>query len=238
MIGIVIPAHNEAGLIDACLRSIAIAAAHPALCGEAVETVVVLDHCIDDTAQVVASHLVHALPVEHRNVGRARSAGAEAVLTLGARWLAFTDADTAVSPRWLVEQLALEADVVCGTVGVEDWTPHGVHGAFLHQRFDATYFDVEGHSHIHGANLGVSAAAYRAAGGFEALPCSEDVALIRALQRSGARIVWSAKPRVVTSARAKARAVGGFADALLAHLTDLRLPAADTASLQSSTQTL
>ena len=32
---------------------------------------------------------------------------------------------------------------------------------------------------------------------------------------AGARIAWSARPRVVTSARRQARAVGGFADALL-----------------------
>ena len=221
MICVIVPAHNEAELIDACLRSIAIAGAHPDLGGETVEIVVVLDSCSDHTAQVVAKHPAHAISIVGRNVGRARSAGADAALARGARWLAFTDADSTVSPRWLVEQLALAADVVCGTVGVEDWTPHGMQGDFLRQRFDATYFDVDGHSHVHGANLGISAAAYQAAGGFEALPCSEDVALICALQRSGARIVWSAKPRVVTSARAQSRVSGGFATALLAHLQDL-----------------
>ena len=40
-------------------------------------------------------------------------------------------------------------------------------------------------------------------------------ALARAIERTGARIAWSARPRVLTSARRQARAVGGFADALL-----------------------
>ncbi len=73
---------------------------------------------------------------------------------------------------------------------------------------------VDGHRHIHGANLGLSATAYRRAGGFAAIPCHEDVALVRALQRAGMGIAWSAKPRVATSARMRGRAKGGFADYL------------------------
>ncbi|RYY84013.1 MAG: glycosyltransferase family 2 protein, partial [Comamonadaceae bacterium] len=73
-----------------------------------------------------------------------------------------------------------------------------------------------GHRHVHGANLGVSATAYRRAGGFPALACSEDVALVEALKAMGANIAWSAAPRVSTSARANARARGGFGDTLLA----------------------
>jgi thymidine phosphorylase len=69
---------------------------------------------------------------------------------------------------------------------------------------------------VHGANLGVSAEAYLRAGGFQALACSEDVALVEALKASGARIAWSAAPRVTTSARTNARARGGFGDTLLA----------------------
>ena len=52
-------------------------------------------------------------------------------------------------------------------------------------------------------------------GGFEPLASSEDVALVRALQAVGARIAWSAAPRVVTSARSVFRAPGGFGASLL-----------------------
>ena len=45
--------------------------------------------------------------------------------------------------------------------------------------------------------------------------CSEDVELVSALEACGARIAWSCRPRVTTSARRLARAPGGFADALL-----------------------
>lgn len=219
MIGIVIPAHDEADTIEACLSAAVQAAVHPALHGEAVEIVLVLDDCRDATAQIAATHSrVRQLDVEFRNVGRARAAGTELALALGARWLAFTDADTMVSPRWLVHQLALQADVVCGSVGVEDWTPHGVDGNYLRDRFNATYTDADGHPHIHGANLGVSASAYVQVGGFQALTCSEDVELVRALEAAGASIAWSALPRVTTSARRQTRVRGGFGDALMSHI--------------------
>src|SRR5690606_39684918 len=43
----------------------------------------------------------------------------------------------------------------------------------------------DGHPHVHGANLGVSAAAYRAVGGFPPLAAHEDQALVAALARDG-----------------------------------------------------
>lgn len=52
-------------------------------------------------------------------------------------------------------------------------------------------------------------------GGFAALACHADVALVAALERSGAHFAWSAAPRVVTSGRTDARARGGFGDTLL-----------------------
>ena len=69
---------------------------------------------------------------------------------------------------------------------------------------------------MHGANLGLSAAAYRAVGGFPALSTGEDVALVEALAGSGARIAWLARPVVATSARRSARAPHGFSSFLRA----------------------
>lgn len=54
------------------------------------------------------------------------------------------------------------------------------------------------------------------------MACSEDVALVRSLEAVGAKIAWSARPRVTTSARRLARASGGFADALI-HAVNWRL---------------
>ena len=76
------------------------------------------------------------------------------------------------------------------------------------------YQDCDGHRHVHGANLGVAAQAYRRIGGFAALACSEDQALVDRLEQGGARIAWSCLPRVTTSARPHSRVEGGFASAL------------------------
>jgi glycosyltransferase involved in cell wall biosynthesis len=230
MIGIVIPAHNEELYLDACLHAARIAAADPALNGEAVRITVALDSCTDSSRAIVERHaaqsgarcIIDCLCVDARNVGITRAAGARHMLQHGARWLAFTDADTEVSPAWLSEQLRLDADVVCGTVAVSDWTPHRHNAELLCQHFLNSYTDADDHRHIHGANLGVSAEAYRRAGGFEPLACSEDVALVNALQRSGARFAWSAAPRVTTSARCDAKARGGFGDTLLRYAAAAR----------------
>jgi glycosyltransferase involved in cell wall biosynthesis len=212
MIGVVIPAHNEEALLDGCLASVARAARHPALGGEEVRVLVVMDDCSDGTARVAHWRGVSTLRLEARNVGQARARGCEWLLARGARWLANTDADGHVRLDWLVAQLSLDADAVCGVVEVLDWS---LHSSRVRHRYQAAYQDAEGHAHIHGANLGVSARAYVRAGGFPPLPAHEDVALVHALRRTGARIAWSAQPRVFTSARRDPRARGGFGDYLL-----------------------
>ena len=212
MLAVIVPANNEESLIGVCLRSVSEAASWPGLQGEPVLVIVVLDACTDDTAGVAVAAGAVLVWVQARNVGIARATGAQLALKLGARWLAFTDADTVVAPDWLHVQMSLCSDAVCGTVGVSDWDTHG---DAMRQHFDVTYTDADGHQHIHGANLGVSAQAYQLAGGFEPLASSEDVALVRALEAVGARIAWSAAPRVVTSARREFRAPGGFGATLV-----------------------
>jgi glycosyltransferase involved in cell wall biosynthesis len=216
MIGVIVPAHNEEALLAPCLAALIEASRHEDLAGEVVRVVVVLDACDDFSGAIARAYGVQTLTLKARNVGIARATGADLLLAEGARWLAFTDADSRVSPGWLVAQLAQDADAVCGSIAVDDWSshPHSVR-----EYFRKSYVDADGHRHVHGANLGVSAEAYRRAGGFPPLTCSEDVALVDRLIAIGARIAWSAAPRVITSARAAARARGGFGDTLAAWAT-------------------
>ncbi|HLW04324.1 MAG TPA: glycosyltransferase [Azoarcus sp.] len=214
MIGVCIPAHNEEAYIDACLASVARASIHPGLGGEEVLIVVVHDACTDRTALHVKKWGVIELHVGFRNVGLARDAGARFLLQTGVRWLAFTDADSEVSEMWLVHQLSLGKQVVCGTVQVIDWSSHGVFADQARAAFLKSYCDQDGHRHVHGANLGIDAEVYEQIGGFEALACSEDQALVDELVLSGASIAWSALPRVTTSARLVSRVEGGFATTL------------------------
>ncbi|MFM0322366.1 glycosyltransferase family 2 protein [Caballeronia glebae] len=212
MLAIVIPAHNEAAHIGACVAAARRAADHHQLLGEAARVIVVADSCSDETADIARALGAQVSCIEARNVGIARAHGAQEALALGARWLAFTDADTTVAEDWLVRQLDCCADAVCGVIGVHDWSPHI--GA-VREHFGRTYTDADGHRHIHGANMGVSAQAYVRAGGFAPLESSEDVALVEALMATGARIEWSASPRVLTSVRTDFRATKGFGATLL-----------------------
>jgi glycosyltransferase involved in cell wall biosynthesis len=223
VIAIIVPAHNEADHIVACVQSLNAASRSPRINGEAVMVVVVADNCTDATAVIAREAGATVLAVQARNVGRARAVGAQFALDAGARWLAFTDADSVVAAEWLADQLALNSDAVCGTVAVRDWDHYS---ARMKQHYESTYTDADGHQHIHGANLGVSAEAYRRAGGFQPLATSEDVALVDALRNVGARIAWSARPRVETSARRLFRAPRGFGATLLRIHDELQRSAA------------
>lgn len=224
MIGVVIPAHNEEHHISACLTSVLSAAAHPALAGQRVCVVVVLDDCADQTGQIVAAHGVSGIEVSFQNVGKARATGADHLLAAGAEWLSFTDADTVVPHDWLARQIELKADAVCGTVEVDSWN---IHGDLVRSKYMELYQFIENHRHIHGANLGLSAEAYRNAGGFQHLTAHEDVHLVADLKRVGAHIVWTATNPVITSARKDYKCRGGFGEYLVNLGASLGLPALD-----------
>lgn len=214
-IGVVVPAHDEQDSIEACLASLAVAAGHPALRSVDVRVLTVLDSCTDDTSARVGE----AISVDVHNVGASRRAGYEHLLDgshdLDGLWLAATDADTVVPPHWLSEQARLRAagaDAVAGTVQVHDWREQP---DLVRRAFHATYGrPPEGHQHVHGANLGVSAQAYLSVGGFPPVPLSEDQALVDALLSAGRRVVATGAIPVVTSGRRTGRARSGFADHL------------------------
>jgi len=208
VIAVVVPAHDEEILLGPCLDALACAAAHPSLRGEGVEVVVVADTCSDATGAIAAARGARVVEVAARNVGIARAAGAQEAVRRGARWLAFTDADSEVAPCWLARQLALGADAVCGVVTVGDWQEHP---PAVRRAYQAHYRDVEHHPHVHGASLGVATGAYLRAGGFPPLRSREDVALVARLVASGATVARSNTVRVRTSARRVGRAPDGFA---------------------------
>ncbi|MEO9236480.1 MAG: glycosyltransferase, partial [Jatrophihabitantaceae bacterium] len=195
-VGVVIPAHNEAALLASCLSSVSRAAGLAAARGLGVEIVVVLDRCSDGTAEVVASFAGRDVPVsavgsERAGVGWARAAGVDLLIARhGSRrtWLCTTDADSTVADGWILGQLdhaAAGADAVVGTVQVTDWSGHP---PLAVRRYYAGYHQVDGHRHVHGANLAFRADSYLAAGGFGAAAWDEDVDLVRRIELTGARI--------------------------------------------------
>jgi glycosyltransferase involved in cell wall biosynthesis len=213
MIGVVIPVHNEEWLLGDCLQAVRQAARDPLLDAEPVEVVVVLDACTDRSAAIAIQHKAQIVSLNARCVGAARALGASLALDYGARWIAFTDADTIVPLNWLSAQLDLGADATCGQVYVDDWSGHppGVRERYLND------YSAEAR-HIHGANLGITAAAYRAAGGIPALKFGEDAALVSSVIERCGDVRWAGPSRVATSARCESAIEGGFA----AHLRELR----------------
>ena len=216
--GVVVPAHNEEAMLPACLAALrrAVAAA-----GIPVHLVVVADTCTDRTAAVARACGARVISTGARNVGAARAAGMTEMLRLAAGrdpaavWLATTDADTVVPSGWLRRQLRYAErgwDVVLGTVAVADWEEYPPH---VPAAFEAMYGHGGGpHPHVHGANLGIRASAYLAAGGFRPLATAEDHALLAAATEAGCPVVQAGDITVRTSGRRQARAPRGFSHLL------------------------
>jgi hypothetical protein len=223
-VAVVIPARNEAdtilrtlGSVDAARRRL-----RPSVTSSCV---VVLDDCTDTTEQLVRQHLHRErdsstliVSSDARNVGAARALGAAAAFdgmrrhdaTPATTWLASTDADTLVPPHWLHEQLRLAnrgVDAVAGIVELATSVD-----SLLRTRFDDMYLlGHDGtHGHVHGANMGMRAITYLAAGGWHPLVCGEDHDLWCRLGHVGNR-VSSTAISVLTSDRLRGRAPAGFA---------------------------
>jgi glycosyltransferase involved in cell wall biosynthesis len=217
-VGVVVPAHNEETLLPACLAALHRVAGGV---GMPVSVLVVADTCNDRTAAVARACGARVIAIGARNVGAARAAGMAELLRLtagvdpAAVWLATTDADTVVPPGWLERQLRYASqgwDVVLGTVTVADWDGYPPH---VPAAFDALYEFGDGpHPHVHGANLGIRASAYLAAGGFRALRTAEDHALLAAATEADCSVLQASDISVETSARRRARAPLGFSHLL------------------------
>lgn len=227
-VAVVVPARDEEELLPACLDSLDEARAHlqARRPGTEVTVVVVLDRCTDGTAGVVGSWPgARALSSDAGAVGAARAAGVAAVLRgvpdarLRHTWLACTDADTTVPAHWLRRQVELAeagADLVVGTVEPSDLP------RTLRAHWWAGHTLGEGHPHVHGANLGIRADAYLAAGGFPGVSADEDVRLVAAVRAAGRPWVATDTTRVTTSARSTARVRhGGFAGYLRRLATEI-----------------
>lgn len=212
-IGVVIPAHNEQVLLPASVAAVQVAAKAAPV---PVEILVVLDSCTDGSERAAAP--AATVRVAAHNVGRARRTGFDHALrqrpeaiTDSQSWLATTDADTVVPPDWLVRMLNHAAagwDAVAGTVCVSDWSDQP---ASVRDAWEADYENHDHHRHVHGANLGVRADAYRRVGGVPAVGLAEDALLIAALEAEECRVFRAGDLPVITSARPAGRATGGFA---------------------------
>jgi glycosyltransferase involved in cell wall biosynthesis len=219
-IAVVVPARDEAALIQRSLRSLSAAAAHASNAwGEScpdITIVVVADRC-DDTTAALARRVagVQVIEVDFGSVGRARASGIQLALrTLNtpsdATWIANTDADSVVPFNWLTTHAAYADagnDLVIGTVRPDfaDLSPEQI------TAWKALHTPGFPNGHVHGANLGVRASSYLAAGGFAPVGEHEDVQLVQRLHDLGSTFVATDLCEVVTSGRGHGRTPGGYA---------------------------
>ncbi|MEU2952390.1 glycosyltransferase [Streptomyces xanthochromogenes] len=223
-VAVIIPAHNEERLLPACLAAIRAAAEHPGVAGTRVVVVVAADSCGDATSDVARRAGALTVGLDARNAGAARAAAARRALdVLGDDdvWIASTDADSVVPEHWLDFQLSRAAqgwEAVVGTVALDHLALESRRLAVLHQHLYEASRPPGGltwhHPHVHGANLGLTAGSYTAAGGFPPVRVGEDHALVRSLQRAGRRILRTPDCAVTTSGRLRPRARDGFGDYL------------------------
>ena len=219
VVHVVVPARDEAARLPRLLASLEAAALRvlSSSPGLEVRVTVVLDSCVDASRCVLRCHpWVDVLAVDSGVVGNVRARGVERAraMATGLRadqvWIACTDADSEVPPHWLSEQLDFAErghDLVVGAVHPDpsDLTPQVVAAWRDRHRLH------EGHPHVHGANLGLTLAAYDVVGGFAPLRTGEDVRLVEDLQEAGVHRVSTARNLVLTSGRRVARAPHGFA---------------------------
>ena len=230
-IGVVVPARDEEGRLPRCLAGLD-AAAGALQTADAdpprIRIIVVVDGSTDGTDRIASEWPgVEVVRSTAGRVGAARAAGVQQLLQTesavgagaGTVWIACTDADSVVPEDWLSTQL-LHArsgvDLLLGTVRPD---PAELAAGVL-AAYRLRHLIADGHPHIHGANLGVRADTYLAAGGFQDVASHEDVLLSRAVRSADGRVLSTGASPVLTSGRSSGRAPHGMAH----YLRELALP--------------
>jgi glucosyl-3-phosphoglycerate synthase len=229
---VVVPARDEERLIAACID---------ALCSQRGidparwEILLMLSDCTDGTAEIARAAArrrdapdLHCINVAGGGAGGARARGMDIACrrleVAGADdgLIATTDGDSRVDPDWLraqLEAVACGAEAVGGRIDLDDRESDGLSESTLARRrhehaarllVSAQDGPAE-HPHFSGASIGITARAYRAAGGMEPQIALEDEGLAQRLRERGIAIHRLASVRVTTSARTDGRAPRGLA---------------------------
>ena len=198
MISFVIPAHNEAALIDRTLSAVRESAQDA---GEPYEVIVVDDASTDRTQGIALRHGARVVPVNFRQIGATQNAGGQ--LAVG-ELLFFVDADTVVTTLAVRAAVrALRGGAVGGGAAVRFDGLVPLYATFIERVVLPVLLPLL--QIAPGCLLFCTRQAYLVAGGFnEAMAWAEEVAFARRLQRQGRFVIL--REAVVTSGR-KARGI-------------------------------
>ena len=228
---VIVPAHDEEERIGRCLAALV---GQVEVAPDTFEVVVVLDACTDATASVVAAASAPGGPAIHtvtgpgQGAGPARATGMDVgcarLESIGRSdgLLASTDADSVVATDWIARQLeAIERGVeaIGGEVRLDPEEAAALpEGVLARREEDLAVRTLEAaargpaeHAHFSGASLGVTARAYRRAGGMAWIAALEDQELEDRLAAAGIAIHRLRPVSVVTAARTEGRAERGLA---------------------------
>lgn len=200
MLSFIVPAHDEERLLGRTLASIH---AGGKSIGEPYEIIVVDDSSGDRTASIAAEHGARVERVEHRQISRARNAGARVAT---GDPLIFVDADTVVSAPVLRATLeALRSGAIGGgaSFAADGWIP--MYGRVL---VALTRMTMRRANLIAGCYVFCARAAFDRVGGFdESVYAAEEIILSRRLAEIGRIVIL--REAVVTSGR-KLRSHSGW----------------------------
>ena len=199
-VSVIIPARNEEASLGACLDSVV------AQTGVTCEVIVVDDHSADRTREIAQSfaqvRVIEAGPLPPGWTGKSNALATAAKQARG-QWLLFTDADTIHHPGSLKEAVS---EVQRQGASLLSYSPEQEVHSFWEKAVMPVIFaelasryrprDVSdpysGAAAANGQYLLISREAYEAVGGHAAIAADllEDVALARAVKKSGRRIFF------------------------------------------------
>ena len=201
MTSVVIPAHNEEALLAATIEALTAAFAVLGAAAGAFEIIVVDDDSTDRTAEIARALGARVVPVQLRQIGAVRNAGAAAAR---GGVLIFVDADTIVPAETLRRTLGAVAGGAIGggaPATLPRSEPLWARAAWKPFQWGAVPLKLPG-----GAYMFATRAAFDAAGGFDLKYfAAEEIHFARALKRRGRFAM--VKPPVITSGR-KFRIIG------------------------------
>jgi glycosyltransferase involved in cell wall biosynthesis len=188
----IVPAYNEAILIEDTLQHIAEATRSLNI---PCEIIVVDDDSTDATAAVAAKHGAKVIPVRCRQISAVRNAGAQ---NAQGKWLIFVDADTRVATATVTAAVAaLMAGAAGGGCNVRFDGPLPLYARLLIGTVGPLY---RAFGLAAGCFVFCSRQAFQAVGGFdETVYAAEEVILSRALRKQGQFVIL--REHVVTSGR-------------------------------------
>ncbi|WP_318306854.1 glycosyltransferase [Amycolatopsis solani] len=225
-IGVVVPARDEAELVGGCVHALG-EALRRLPSGVAYAVCVVADRCRDATAATARAAFgglpgVVVTATSARTIGEVRDLGIARVrerlrAPAAGTLLLSTDADTRVTPGWARAHLARARQGYHAIAGTAELAAPFSTSARALRQYEHILDDARtatGHGSVYGANLGVRADAFDAAGGFGPRATGEDHDLWRRLGQAGFRRCFEPSAPVVTSARLHGRAPDGLATLL------------------------